>query len=270
MRPLRRLGIGRITAHRPVPWLRRLLSISAIVRWVGLGVAGTVGVVAPPRASALLVVLILLVAGYNAWSMLAARRARDESILRIARSVTVLDEIACFVFIAIFTELPGGPQSAFYVPMVIEAVGYDGVFGAVQSVAVFVVGIIALEVAGTAFFHLPLSWPVVLVWSLIMAVVGTSAAALERSMLAVTPVAGGDGGLAALGGVAQAAEAPRLSPREKEVLNLIAAGYSNAMIAATLHLSETTVKTYVQSLLTRLNARNRAEAVAAGSRLHLL
>ena len=42
------------------------------------------------------------------------------------------------------------------------------------------------------------------------------------------------------------------------------------MIAGHLHLSENTVKTYVESLLSRLHARNRAEAVAAASRAHLI
>ncbi len=42
------------------------------------------------------------------------------------------------------------------------------------------------------------------------------------------------------------------------------------MIAARLPLGESTVKTHVEGLLARLNARNRAEAVAAASRLHIL
>jgi DNA-binding NarL/FixJ family response regulator len=42
------------------------------------------------------------------------------------------------------------------------------------------------------------------------------------------------------------------------------------MMAARLHLSENTVKGHVESLLNRLNARNRAEAVAAASRMNLL
>ena len=61
-----------------------------------------------------------------------------------------------------------------------------------------------------------------------------------------------------------------LSPREQEVLQLVSEGYSNTMIANRLHLSDNTVKGYVEALLTRLNARNRAEAVAAASRLKLL
>jgi DNA-binding NarL/FixJ family response regulator len=42
------------------------------------------------------------------------------------------------------------------------------------------------------------------------------------------------------------------------------------MIARRLHLSENTIKTYVEQLLSRLHARNRAEAVAAASRYNLI
>src|SRR5262249_49603509 len=62
----------------------------------------------------------------------------------------------------------------------------------------------------------------------------------------------------------------RLSPREKQVLALISAGCSNRMIATRLHLATSTVKSHVESILVRLDARNRAEAVAIAARLRLL
>jgi two-component system NarL family response regulator len=55
-----------------------------------------------------------------------------------------------------------------------------------------------------------------------------------------------------------------LAPREIEVLRGIARGLSNKEIAAQLHLSPHTVKTYVKGLLTKLDATDRAGAVTAG------
>ena len=50
---------------------------------------------------------------------------------------------------------------------------------------------------------------------------------------------------------------PQLTEREREVLDLIAAGRSNAQIAATLYLSPKTVRNNVSTILTKLQATDR-------------
>lgn len=64
--------------------------------------------------------------------------------------------------------------------------------------------------------------------------------------------------------------APLLSEREREVLDLIAAGSTNREIAERLYLSPHTVKEHTSALYRKLRARNRAEAVQRAQRIGLL
>ena len=63
---------------------------------------------------------------------------------------------------------------------------------------------------------------------------------------------------------------PILTEREREVLDLIAAGSTNREIADQLYLSPHTVKEHTSALYRKLGARNRAEAVQRAQRIGLL
>ncbi|MET9632735.1 response regulator transcription factor [Lentzea sp. NPDC006480] len=65
------------------------------------------------------------------------------------------------------------------------------------------------------------------------------------------------------------AEVP-LAPRELEVLRLIAEGLPNSEIAAALVISHETVKTYVSRILTKLDLRDRVQAVVYAHRRGLV
>jgi DNA-binding CsgD family transcriptional regulator len=62
----------------------------------------------------------------------------------------------------------------------------------------------------------------------------------------------------------------RLTPRQHEVLRLLAGGATTEEMAQILHLSKETIRNHVQALLRRLDAKTRVEAVAVARRDSLL
>lgn len=279
-------SLSRILGTRDRPALsatsvRQLARLGTLVRWPGVLFGALVAIIQPPKSPILLALLLLWVAIYNGWGMLTIPRTPDESIQRLGRSLSLLDTVSFFGFLAIFAGLAPTSFYAAYILIMIWMVAYDGVEGAVLALAIFVVGMIALQGARSAFFHMGFTGTDIVLWSLIMALAATIIGAFDRI------VVGGMIAQAATGVAPQLAPTSpthvtevsvssangatiRLSRREQEVLRLVAEGYSNSMIASRLHLSENTIKTYMETLLTRFNARNRAEAVAAASRQNLI
>jgi two-component system, LuxR family, response regulator FixJ len=67
-------------------------------------------------------------------------------------------------------------------------------------------------------------------------------------------------------GNGRSSRVPRLSPREREILTLLAEGKTQKQIAAVLTLSPKTVATHIQNLLRKLGVHSRAQAVVAAYR----
>jgi len=101
-------------------------------------------------------------------------------------------------------------------------------------------------------------------------------AAVTEITSAIRAVAGGGTALApsAAAKLADAVRAPRgagpLTAREREVLRLVAQGFPGKQIAGALGISERTVKFHTASLIRKLGADNRAQAVALAAQRGLL
>jgi DNA-binding CsgD family transcriptional regulator len=226
-----------------------------------------VAVLLPPKHAYWLALLILWVAAYNGPLTLALNRADNASIHGIVRIGAVIDMISYLALLAIFVGNPPGMLIAVYPAVLIESISFDGTIGAIYGVAIFILGFAGIELAQQHF-----SATDVVLWSCVMVIIATSMTIVSQVMLGVgvLQVPKPSPSVAEVTRIGVVSGVPRLSAREHEVLRLVADGYSNAMIASKLHLSENTIKGHMEAVLSRLNARNRAEAVAAAGRLDLL
>jgi len=91
-------------------------------------------------------------------------------------------------------------------------------------------------------------------------------AALSHGLQVTDPALSGDLGLSPSG----PGSVSPLTPRENDVLRLLAEGLPNKGVASRLEVSEHTVKFHVNSIMGKLNAQNRTEAVTLATRLGLL
>ena len=65
-------------------------------------------------------------------------------------------------------------------------------------------------------------------------------------------------------------DADALTPRQREILGLLANGKSSKQVAELLHLSPETVRNHIRNILSRLGVHSRVEAVSIAHRRHLI
>jgi NarL family two-component system response regulator LiaR len=92
----------------------------------------------------------------------------------------------------------------------------------------------------------------------------------ERIVLREVPVTGTQAPVADFSRDEDQVAALGVTPRELEILGLLAEGLSNREIAERLYVSENTVKTHASRLFEKLEVRRRTQAVQRGQQLRLI
>jgi LuxR family transcriptional regulator, maltose regulon positive regulatory protein len=90
--------------------------------------------------------------------------------------------------------------------------------------------------------------------------------AAALSTQGMLPTTAGDEGSESKGAVAHARQTELLTPRESEVLKLVAVGYTNREISRELFIAEVTAKVHVRNVIRKLGVRSRTEAAIAALR----
>jgi DNA-binding CsgD family transcriptional regulator len=203
--------------------------------------------------------------------MVALARGSASWQRRLPLPVVIIDQVFCFMFVGLYAaHIAGSQPLGGYSMGTIEAIFYFGALGAILSLGIFVLCAGAVQLLGLTLFGHLFEGPGILNSVLLLGMIAVCLVAAWRIRLVAARTEAVPAETAELVASPNGDPAIRLSRREREVLQLVAEGYSNTMIASRLRISENTVKGYVENLLFHLNARNRAEAVAAAARLKLL
>lgn len=256
---------------------RLLLRTGGAFRWAAIGLVGVCAFVLPePRPLPGSIVPWMVAAGVYAVVLPAvSERLSPAGAAYVARAIALADLASVLAVLAVYR---GDPPDGFYIVaalLLLEAALVGGSRGAVAVGAVLVLAIGPLTFVLTVLFHGDQTWQEIAIDAFSVALLAI-AVAVSRGMLSAeagrnaAPVTAGQTPDARVTQAADDGFAVRLTNREREVLSLMARGYSNQMIASHLRVTESTVKGHVESIFARLNARNRAEAVAVAARHRLI
>jgi DNA-binding CsgD family transcriptional regulator len=264
------LNLDEFLPPPPPEQVRRNLRIGIVLRWITVALVTTGGMLTPNLGSFLLYLAVVATA-YNGAVMAVVARAPVAWDRRIALVVTIVDCLFGFIFPGLYgSQVPGSEPLGAFALGILEAVFYFGAAGGILSLAIFAVCAVIVKALGLPLFGRLFDGGGIVNSVLMLAMIALSAVVGFRIRLGIGESVTATTDRPELVATGNGNSPVRLSRREREVLVLVAEGYSNTMIASRLRLSESTVKGYVENLLFHLNARNRAEAVAAASRLKLL
>lgn len=259
---------------------RSLVGTGNVFRWVAITVVAMNAIMHPPPLPLLLVFWMAAVGLYTGLSTLSGRLASANTVQAVW-GLTLADLAGLLSLLALYGGCPPPDGLNGLMGLVlVEAM----VAGGGRGVLV-IAGIIVLAMPPLYVLHADLRGEAVqwmdLATRALFLVMMAAGLALARAVLSAASGRDTDGGLATAqnGSRTEAAAASRtaagpppihLTSREREVVSLMAKGYTNRMIARRLQVTERTVKGHVELILLRLGARNRAEAVAVASRLKLV
>jgi DNA-binding CsgD family transcriptional regulator len=245
------------------PHVVPLLRNGALLRWCVVALVAIRVMADPPRLLALGFLWLLWIASWNTVVLWLGDRLAPAPAARIAQAAVLADAAA---LVALVQILPGNLPalvSGGAALVLLEAAICWGPRGVLITSSLTLAALTALEGARGSLLHASFSWNDVGSVDVMVGLVSAALVMARRLLAHALPPP-------------PAAEARppgsdlHMTSREREVLTLVAEGCSNTVIARRLHVTESTVKRHVESILGRLNVHNRAGAVAVASRMGLL
>jgi RNA polymerase sigma factor (sigma-70 family) len=270
--------LNQLSATQRDARLREVRSIEWLLigtRWICVVLLLVLWTVTHPESQMILVLagtLALINAG-GTYANTKTETLRIQLVLGIVMlSVDAL--VASGVIFQFVGDFNTAAYSAFTYIIIEAAVRFE-LAGSLSALLFFLLGLYGAYVYSRAAFDLPFSYAGYAYWSILMAIIAVSTGIIvrmirkqrlqnERHLIEITRLIEQQRIVRDINAtnLAELENMEPLTPREREVINLIAQGKSNKEIAGMLGIQKKTVKNYINNIYSKLQVRSRYEVIS--------
>ena len=256
--------------------VRRLEWILIGIRWLCVAPLLVILAMKLPESQIVVIVLTGILALVNAggsYANIKIKTLRRQLILGIVM-LTIDALIASGVILQFVGDFSTAAYAVFAYIIIEAAIRFE-LIGSLSALTFFILGLCGAYLYRNAVYDLPFSYTGYAYWTILMAVIAVSIGIIvrmikyqrqqnERHLIEITRLLEQQRIAHEINvkNIAELENMEPLTPREKEVINLIAQGKGNREIAVELGIQEKTVKNYINNIYSKLQVKNRYEVIA--------
>jgi DNA-binding CsgD family transcriptional regulator len=256
--------------------VRRLEWILIGVRWLCLAMLLVILALKLPESQVVVIFLAGILALVNvggSYANVKIKTLRSQLILGI-----VMLSVDALIASGVILQFVGDFNTAAYAVfayIIIEAAIRFELIGSLSALIFYLLGLYGAYAYRRAVYGLPFSHTGYAYWTILMAVIAVSTGTIvrvirnqrlqnERHLVEITRLLEQQRIAHDINvkNIAELENMEPLTPREKEVINLIAQGRGNREIAVELGIEEKTVKNHINNIYSKLQVKNRYEVIA--------
>lgn len=256
--------------------VRRLEWILIGIRWLCVALLLVITALNYPESQMVVLVLTGILALVNAggsYANIKIKTLRPQLILGI-----IMLSIDALIASGVILQFVGDFNTAAYAVfayIIIEAAIRFELIGSLSALIFFLLGLYGAYAYRRGVYDLPFSYTGYAYWTTLMAIIAVSTGTIvrmiknqrlqnERHLIEITRLLEQQRIAHEINvkNIAELENMEPLTPREKEVINLIAQGKGNREIAVELGIQEKTVKNYINNIYSKLQVKNRYEVIA--------
>lgn len=255
--------------------IKRLEWILIGIRWLCVALLLVITALNYPESQMVVLVLAGILALVNSIGIYANTKIKKLQLQLVLGIIMLsIDALIAFGVILQFVGDFNTAAYAVFAYIIIEAAIRFELFGSLSALIFFLLGLYGAYAYRKAVYDLPFSYTGYAYWTTLMAIIAVSTGTVvrmiknqrlqnERHLIQITRLLEQQRIAHEINtkNIAELENMEPLTPREKEVISLIAQGKGNREIAFELGIQEKTVKNYINNIYSKLQIKSRYEVI---------